>query len=232
MIATLHAATCVLLQIANPVTTTLPVAFSEPSADGNTIVAPVENVRRLTVCPPTSNCVSSSYLEPPNRYVSPLRIVNDRDVAFRRAVRDLTTNYAGPSSSISSFPDEKKRTLNVNKNKEIRIVVESVDFVPREHYVHLVVPGTAPGSSDDVELVFAAEGGVVQVRCEARVTLPPPPFCLQKNCINGNMDQRRRVDAVARVLGLPPSDEDLMTSGEAKWTPIFFNSDRVPETDY
>lgn len=84
-----------------------------------------------------------------------------------------------------------------------------------------------PGILDDVELLFAPDSSTVGVRCEAQVTLPPPPFCLERNCINGNLDQRRRVEAVARVLGLPPSDQVQMQRG-ARWTPIFFNADRVP----
>jgi uncharacterized protein (DUF1499 family) len=154
----------------------------------------------LKACPPQRNCVSSNYREPPNRYLSPLQLVNDRDIAFRRAVRDLS-----------------------------EMTIAEID--PNNHYIHLTVPGTAPGSLDDVELVFA--GTIVNVRCEARVTLPPPPFCLQKNCISGNMDQRTRADQVARTLGLPPSDQLQMQ--KAKWTPIFFNADRVPgfdEDDY
>ena len=93
--------------------------------------------------------------------------------------------------------------------------------------MHLTVPGTAPASVDDIELQFAE--GVVNVRCEARVTLPPPPFCVKKNCINGNMDQRSRVERMGLRLGLPTSHAEAMQG--AKWTPIFFNSDRVPGFD-
>ena len=114
-----------------------------------------------------------------------------------------------------------------------------VEIRPRETYIHMTVPGTSVGSLDDVEILFAGEnnknneeedeGILVHLRCQARVTLPPPPFCLKKNCINGNMDQRTRVDAIARILGLPSADQEAMQS--AKWTPIFFNSDRVPGFD-
>ena len=97
---------------------------------------------------------------------------------------------------------------------------------PKAYYMHLTVPGTAPGSLDDIELVFGNEG-IVNWGCEARVTLPPPPFCLQKNCINGNMDQRRRMDRIGKILGMPKADQERMDQS-AKWTPIFFNSDRVP----
>ena len=152
----------------------------------------------LKACPPQSNCVSSNYREPPNRYMSPLQVVNNRDDAFRRAVRDLS----------------KSTTV--------------AEINPNDYYIHLTVPGTAPGSLDDVELLFAVDS-IVNVRCEAQVTLPPPPFCVKKNCINGNMDQRTRVDQVARTLGLPPSDQLQMQ--KAKWTPIFFNADRVPSFD-
>ena len=102
-----------------------------------------------------------------------------------------------------------------------------VEIQPGSKYIHLTVPGTAPSSLDDVELVFSE--GAVNVRCEARVTLPPPPFCIKRNCINGNMDQRTRVEKLASVLGLPFQDRTEMAG--AKWTPIFLNSDKVPGFD-
>ena len=154
----------------------------------------------LKACSTTSNCVSSNYLEPPNRYVSPLKIVNVREVAFKRAMRDIK---ASGRSDISV-----------------------ADAVPEDFYIHLTVPGTAPYSLDDIEILFTPSGDIVNVRCEARVTLPTPPFCIQKNCINGSMDQRRRVADISYILGLPPSDQEQMQG--AKWTPIFFNSDKVP----
>ena len=154
---------------------------------------------RLRPCSSTTNCVSSNYLEPPNRYVSPLKIVKDRDSSFQRAIRDLQKN--GNEFTIS-------------------------EVISKDYYIHLTTPGTAPGSLDDIELAFPTNGGIVNVRCEARVTLPPPPFCVKKNCINGNMDQRKRLEDLVYILGLPPADEKQMQG--AKWTPIFFNSDRVP----
>ena len=153
---------------------------------------------RLRRCEPNTNCVSSGYLEPPNRYMSPLQTLSDRDTAYRRTIRDLSSALDG-----------------------------KVETVAKDYYVHVEVPGTAPGSTDDVEILFGEEGGIVNVRCEARVTLPPPPFCVKKNCINGNMDQRERVEKIARILGLPAADSGRMKD-TAKWTPIFFNSDRVP----
>ena len=167
-------------------------------SDPNQVVHINQSSRRLELCNPKSNCVSSNYREPPNRYISPFRIVNEPDVAFQRAVRGLK-NGDGTTSIV--------------------------DIVPKDYYIHITVPGTYPSSLDDIELVFAPE--VVNVKCEARVTLPPPPFCVKKNCINGNMDQRARVERLGRVLGLPPNDMEEM-NGEAKWTPIFLNSDRVP----
>ena len=170
--------------------------LSDPVSVADTI-AP--STRRLDICNPQSNCVSSNYREPPNRYVSPFRIVNEPDVAFQRAVKDLE---------------------NINDG-----VTSIVEIVPKKYYIHLTVPGTSPSSLDDIELTFAQE--IANVKCEARVTLPPPPFCTKKNCINGNMDQRSRVERLGRLLGLPPNDVEEMR-GEAKWTPIFLNSDRVP----
>ena len=56
--------------------------------------------RTLAICNPRSNCVSSNYREPPNRYISPFRIVNEPDVAFQRAVRDLKSNSAGSDITL------------------------------------------------------------------------------------------------------------------------------------
>lgn len=179
-------------EVVAPGEPSFPPAAQEPSV-----------VRRLAACPAESNCVSSNYREPPNRYVSPLRIVKDPDVAFKRAVRDVQ---------------------NVRDGREFDGRLSVVEIAPRDRYIHVTVPGTAPSSVDDVELLFSE--GVANVRCEATVTLPPPPFCVKKNCINGNMDQRSRVERMGRLLGLPPSDREEMAG--AKWTPIFMNSDRVP----
>ena len=145
-------------------------------------------------------------MEPPNRYVSPLKLVNDREKAFQRAVRDLTD--AAPAGEGISV----------------------VEIKPDQYYIHATVPGTAPGSLDDIELLFIEDVGIVNIRCDARATLPIPPFCLKRNCINGNMDQRSRLEAIALRLNLPPSDQ-LQMKQQAKWTPIFFNSDRVPGFD-
>ena len=173
-----------------------------PPAEAQTGYDPTNNV--LRPCPAEKNCVSSTYAEPPNRYVAPLSLVKSSEAAFRQAIRDLTS--------------EQQQSFSI------------ANIDPNHRYIHLTTPGTSPGSTDDIELLFSDDSSsIVSLRCEAEVTLPPPPFCLKKNCINGNLDQRRRVEKVARVLGLPSTDSDLMK--DAKWTPIFFNSDRVPGFD-
>jgi uncharacterized protein (DUF1499 family) len=158
-----------------------------------------DGIARLGACKANSNCVSSNYREPPNRYVSTFKIVNEPGVAFQRAARDLKQEGNG---------------------------ISVLEIVPSAYYIHVTVPGTAPASLDDIELVFSND--IVSVKCEARVTLPPPPFCIRKNCITGNMVQRSRIERLGNVLGLPSSDRDEMQG--AKWTPIF-SSDRVPGFD-
>ena len=182
------------------------LTFSDPSISlaygpGVVFEENTSNIKFLKSCPATSNCVSSHYSEPPNRYISPLKVINERDVAFQRAVR--------------SFRNEKD--INV------------VEISPKEFYIHVTVEGTVKGTLDDIELYFPEAGGIVALRCEARNTLPPPPFCIKKGCINGNMDERKRIERVASVLGLPFLDQEEMQ--DAKWTPIFFNSDKVPGFD-
>jgi uncharacterized protein (DUF1499 family) len=182
------------------------LTFSDPSISlaygpGVVFEENTSNIKFLKSCPATSNCVSSNYSEPPNRYISPLKVINERDVAFQRAVR--------------SFRNQED--INV------------VEISPKEFYIHVTVEGTVKGTLDDIELYFPEAGGIVALRCEARNTLPPPPFCIKKGCINGNMDERKRIERVASVLGLPFLDQEEMQG--AKWTPIFFNSDKVPGFD-
>ena len=159
----------------------------------------------LRQCAADTNCVSSNFKEPPNRYLSPLKIVKDQDKAFQQAVRDLN-EYSKEGNELN---------------------IAEID--PKNYYIRLTIPGTAPNSIDDLELWFT-DAGIVNLRAQARVALPPPPFCIQKGCINGNMDQRTRVERISRILGLPSSDRENMEQ-QAKWTPIFFNSDRVPGFD-
>ncbi|CAJ1969748.1 unnamed protein product [Cylindrotheca closterium] len=166
-----------------------------------------DEIVRLQACEPNTNCVSSNYREPPNRYVSPFKIVRDPETAFQRAVRDLIIQQSTSEDDKSGF--------------------SVAEIIPNSKYIHLTVPGTAPSSLDDIDIVFS--DSVANVKCQARVTLPPPPFCVRKNCINGNMDQRSRIEKLGYILGLPPSDREEMQT--AKWTPIFFNSDRVPGFD-
>ncbi|KAL7542039.1 hypothetical protein ACHAXR_011463 [Thalassiosira sp. AJA248-18] len=194
-IAQTTAAICTLL-ISDPTTTDQsPLAVQQHQQSPSTTTS---ITRLLHSCNAQSNCVSSNYREPPNRYVSPFKIANKPNVAFQRAVRDM-------------------------KNSDYDVSI--VEIVPTDYYIHATVSGTAPSSLDDIELLFAED--IVNVKCEARVTLPPPPFCVKKNCINGNMDQRSRVEKIGYLLGLPANDQEEM-KGEAKWTPIFMNSDRVP----
>lgn len=44
------------------------------------------------------------------------------------------------------------------------------------------------------------------------------------------MNQRRCIKNVAQILGMPSADQDRMKY-DAKWTPIFFHSDKVPGFD-
>jgi len=177
---------------------------------------------RLRACVRGANCVSSNYAEPPNSYIAPFSLTNDRSVDFRRIVDDLSL-----SVSVGSTVE---RSDNTGKSLPRQLSAYRVaQVVPADFYIHLTTPGTAPGSIDDVEMVFPDGGDIVNVRCDAQVVLPPPPFCVRKNCINANMDQRRRVEELGLALGLSPVDQ-LQMREEARWTPIFFNSDRVPDT--
>ena len=169
----------------------------------------------LAACASNSNCVSSNYLEPPNRYLAPMQTLKDRDTAFSAALRDLT--------QLSKAANQKE---NQSLSKLTSISIDEA----KDYYIHATVPGTAPGSLDDVELLFLPHDGIIQWKCQARVTLPPPPFCIQRNCINGSMDQRQRLQALSSALGMPLADQ-AQQNDNAKWTPIFWNADKVPGFD-
>ena len=53
------------------------------------------------------------------------------------------------------------------------------------------------------------------------------PFCVKRGCINGSARQRELAQALAQALGWSPIDGTEMED-DAKWTPIFFNTDAVP----
>ena len=59
---------------------------------------------------------------------------------------------------------------------------------------------------------------------------PTPPWCIEKGCINGNQVQRARVRTISSGLGWSPVDATEMED-DARWTPIFFNTDAVPRDD-
>ena len=144
--------------------------------DSTSILSPPPQLRS---CAQDTNCVLSYYLELPNCYISPLLSRQWPKVSFQQALRDL-----------SQYKQAK--------------VIESI--VPKDgarefYYIHMALPGTAPNSLDDIELFFERDDSnvnynsnddttatIVNLRCQARVTLPPPPFCVRRNCINGNMD--------------------------------------------
>ncbi len=57
-----------------------------------------------------------------------------------------------------------------------------------------------------------------------------PPWCIEKNCINGSMNQRKRILKLGERLGWSPIDSTNLQD-EGRWTPIFFNTDAVPRDE-
>ena len=57
-----------------------------------------------------------------------------------------------------------------------------------------------------------------------------PPWCIEKNCINGSMGQRKRILKLGERLGWSPIDS-MNLADEGRWTPIFFNTDAVPRDE-
>jgi hypothetical protein len=57
-----------------------------------------------------------------------------------------------------------------------------------------------------------------------------PPWCVEKGCINGSMNQRKRILKLGERLGWSPIDSTNLAD-EGRWTPIFFNTDAVPRDE-
>mmetsp|Transcript_11036 Transcript_11036/g.32934 ORF Transcript_11036/g.32934 Transcript_11036/m.32934 type:complete len:169 (+) Transcript_11036:157-663(+) len=81
---------------------------------------------------------------------------------------------------------------------------------------------------DVVELLLRDDLATFRVAAVSKGVTPP--WCLEKNCINGSMQQRRRILALAKALGWSPVDSTNLED-EGRWTPIFFNTDAVPRDE-
>ena len=159
---------------------------------------------RLRACPASTDCVSSAAREAPNRAVAPLSYrPASRDDAFAKARAWLSGGEHG---------------------------FEIAEADPSRYYLRAVVAGPL-GVVEDVELLVLPESsGVASARAVARVKGPTPPWCIEKGCINGNQVQRARVRTISSGLGWSPVDATEMED-DARWTPIFFNTDAVPRDD-
>ena len=81
---------------------------------------------------------------------------------------------------------------------------------------------------DNVELLLRDD--VVTFRVAAVTKGITPPWCVEKGCINGSMNQRRRILRLGERLGWSPIDSTNLAD-EGRWTPIFFNTDAVPRDE-
>ena len=81
---------------------------------------------------------------------------------------------------------------------------------------------------DNVELLLRDD--VVTCRVAAVTKGITPPWCIEKNCINGSMGQRKRILKLGERLGWSPIDSTNLQD-EGRWTPIFFNTDAVPRDE-
>ena len=157
-------------------------------------------------------------------------------VVLLRANKNCVSSYLEWSRQRSKvfFQWALQDLLQYKQAKVIKSIVPK-DGVQKYYYIHITVPGTAPNSLDDNWIVLwrwkFQQQWHYHHHCQpdmpTRITLPPPPFCVQCNCINGNIDQRDQLIHVATVLGLPAANQSHIME-QAKWTTIFFNSDKVP----
>jgi hypothetical protein len=81
---------------------------------------------------------------------------------------------------------------------------------------------------DVVELLLRDD--VATFRVAAITKGITPPACFKKGCINGSMNQRKRILKLGERLGWSPVDSTNMAD-EGRWTPIFFNTDAVPRDE-
>ena len=129
---------------------------------------------RLRPCPSSTDCVSSSGKEVTNKAMSPLSFSpTSRDSALARAASFLRSRGAAVA-------------------------------VDEEHsYIHAVLQPAPSGIIEDIELLLIGgedgTSGLATFRDVARVKTPTPPWCLEKGCINGNQEQRKRMTGLAEV---------------------------------
>lgn len=88
-----------------------------------------------------------------------------------------------------------------------------------EFHVYELSLGAATGKADwDVLEVWLREDQIALFRMESDVTLPNPPGCFFKNCINGPRTRGHAAAFQAR-LGWP----SLETDEEKGWKPLFLH---------
>eukprot|EP00670_Eutreptiella_braarudii_P009367 CAMPEP_0174310854 /NCGR_PEP_ID=MMETSP0810-20121108/3327_1 /TAXON_ID=73025 ORGANISM="Eutreptiella gymnastica-like, Strain CCMP1594" /NCGR_SAMPLE_ID=MMETSP0810 /ASSEMBLY_ACC=CAM_ASM_000659 /LENGTH=392 /DNA_ID=CAMNT_0015418905 /DNA_START=30 /DNA_END=1208 /DNA_ORIENTATION=- len=172
--------------------------------------SPDQSVPRLSMCPSGgAGCVSSNALEPPNASVAPLlwpRLLS-RMEAFQAALQAV----------------ESEQSLQL------------VRADPQVGYLRF--QAMEGGEMQIAEVAFGdEETRTVMLRCEREsmerplALKAPPPFCVTPGCINGASRQRTVLKAFQEAVGWRSADEFAFSS-EARWTPLFFNEDRVPDDD-
>lgn len=157
-------------------------------------------------------------LAPPTQLTPPvsLRLCRTESDCISSAGKEAPNHY----NAALSFAPKGKAAAFADAVKELRESCVAVD--DGASYVQARCGG------DVVELLLRDDVATFRVAAETKGVTPP--WCVEKGCINGSMNQRRRILALAKALGWSPIDSTQLED-EGRWTPIFFNTDAVPRDE-
>lgn len=85
-------------------------------------------------------------------------------------------------------------------------------------YLHAVTT-----DAEDLELHFLDADPVVTFRLVARNPTPMPAFCASRGCINGNQQQRTKIQTLRDGLGWRSDDSKFDGEKFEGWVPIFLH---------
>ncbi|KAG2426746.1 hypothetical protein HXX76_012803 [Chlamydomonas incerta] len=147
---------------------------------------------RLLPCTPKASCVSTANFLSPSQYLAPWSFDPKTPAAAKRQLLDELVGVRGGQ---------------VVREDEGR------------GYVAVAVPYQLGAGKSDVDLMeFKFTDVAVAFRSEARLNIPPPPFCFTPGCISGPPN-RARMEALRDTLGWNSQETDE----DKKWVQILLH---------
>lgn len=129
-----------------------------------------------------------------------------------------TSAFQSPSRFLPPWTyigDQKEEYFNLRASL-IRMGAQVV-AEDGERYIYATLEYDGPEDTDDLEFLFT-RGKIVCFRSVSRKSVPDPPFCWWKGCINGPRN-RGRLEAIRDDLGWTP----LETDEEKEWVPLLLH---------